>query len=103
MGNWTVHHAPWSAHEQTINKVTWAHPKFGQILASCSDDTSVEIWEEQDSLSGLQPKWHKRTTLPEPTKPIKDVAFCPSHLGLKIAAACMDGICYVYTCNDIMK
>jgi WD40 repeat protein len=48
----TIRYQPWSAHEQTINKICWGHPRFGQILASCSDDASVEIWEEQDSVAG---------------------------------------------------
>ena len=50
-GKW-VAHKPWLAHEQTINKLAWAHPRFGQIIASCSDDTSVKIWEEQDTMAG---------------------------------------------------
>ena len=28
-------------------KVTWAHPEFGQVLATCSFDRSVAVWEEQ--------------------------------------------------------
>lgn len=102
-GQWTIRHLPWSAHEQTINKLCWAHPRFGQIIASCSDDTSVEIWEELDAISGSQPKWHKRATLSDARKPIKDVAFCPCHLGLKLACAGMDGRVYVYEAQDIMN
>jgi hypothetical protein len=26
--------------------ISWAHPEFGQILASCSEDRSVHIHEE---------------------------------------------------------
>jgi nucleoporin SEH1 len=93
----------WSAHEQTINKLSWAHPRFGQVLASCSDDTSAEIWEEQDTLSGVDPKWHGRAKLSDAKKPIKDVAFAPAHLGLKLALACMDGKVYVYEALDVMN
>lgn len=32
----------------SIWKVQWAHPEFGQVLASCSYDRSVRIWEEQE-------------------------------------------------------
>ena len=28
-------------------KVTWAHPEFGQVLASCSFDRTAAVWEEQ--------------------------------------------------------
>jgi len=102
-GKFTIRHPPWSAHEQTINKLCWGHPRFGQILASCSDDASVEIWEEQDSVAGTVAKWHKRATLSDARKPIKDIAFCPNHLGLKIALACMDGRVYIYEAHDVTR
>lgn len=28
-------------------EVSWAHPKFGSILASCSYDRKVIIWKEE--------------------------------------------------------
>lgn len=34
-------------HSGSVWKVTWAHPEFGQVLASCSFDRTVAIWEEQ--------------------------------------------------------
>lgn len=27
-------------------RVTWAHPEFGQVLASCSFDRTAAVWEE---------------------------------------------------------
>jgi len=33
-------------HEGPVWQVTWAHPKFGNILASCSYDCKVIIWKE---------------------------------------------------------
>jgi len=27
-------------------KVTWAHPEFGQVLATCSFDRTAAVWEE---------------------------------------------------------
>jgi nucleoporin SEH1 len=36
------------AHDCSILKVCWGHPEYGQIIASCSFDRSVRIWEEQD-------------------------------------------------------
>lgn len=26
--------------------MTWAHPEFGQVLASCSFDRTAAVWEE---------------------------------------------------------
>jgi len=36
----------WKAHNGPVLKVQWAHPEFGQVLASCSEDHTCNIWEE---------------------------------------------------------
>lgn len=36
------------AHEGSVLKVSWAHPEFGQVIATCSFDRTVRIWEEQE-------------------------------------------------------
>ncbi len=28
-------------------RVTWAHPEFGEVLATCSFDRTTAVWEEQ--------------------------------------------------------
>lgn len=33
--------APRSAHSAPVNRVSWAHPEFGQIVSSCSNDKTV--------------------------------------------------------------
>ena len=38
------------AHVDTIWRLSWAHPEFGQLIASCSEDKMVNIWEEQGNL-----------------------------------------------------
>lgn len=35
------------AHDASVLRVAWAHPEFGQVLATCSVDRIVRIWEEQ--------------------------------------------------------
>jgi hypothetical protein len=45
-GEWTVTYKS-KAHGGPINKVAWAHPEFGQVLATCSSDRQVNIHEEQ--------------------------------------------------------
>lgn len=76
-----------------VNKVTWAHPQFGSIIASCSADRNVVVWEEQDKIDGqsanmsqTQAVWRMQATLTNSGKEIKDIAFAPSHLGLQLAA-----------------
>lgn len=36
----------WKAHHGSVWKVTWAHPEFGQVIATCSFDRTAAIWEE---------------------------------------------------------
>lgn len=36
------------AHDASIGKVIWGPPEHGQILATCSYDRHVRIWEEQE-------------------------------------------------------
>lgn len=64
----------WSAHQASVWKVTWAHPEFGQIIASCSFDRTVSIWEDQGVLyhrqaeaqaPSLDPAANVRSALPE--------------------------------------
>ena len=38
--------ADWKTHSGSVWKVNWAHPEFGQILATCSFDRTAAIWEE---------------------------------------------------------
>ena len=43
--NWHLT-ASWKAHSGSVWKVTWAHPEFGQVLATCSFDRTAAVWEE---------------------------------------------------------
>ena len=45
-GKWVLQ-AELEGHTGSVWKVCWAHPVYGQgILASCSADKTVKIWEE---------------------------------------------------------
>lgn len=60
---WLVYILIIQTHSGSVWKVTWAHPEFGQVLASCSFDRTVAIWEEQgkkDILRWLIRNVHKR-------------------------------------------
>ncbi|ODV81991.1 WD40 repeat-like protein [Suhomyces tanzawaensis NRRL Y-17324] len=90
----------WKAHDSSITKVLWAHPEFSssKILASCSFDRTVKIWQEQpDELHGSGRRWIKLATLAiESFGPIYDVVFAPNHLGLKLGCVGSDGIFRIY-------
>jgi protein transport protein SEC13 len=36
----------WCSHEGPVWQVTWAHPKFGNLIASSSYDRKVFVWKE---------------------------------------------------------
>jgi len=74
-------------------QVSWAHPKFGVLLGSCSFDGSVLIHRE------TRPRdWslmYSNTTLHESS--VNGLAFAPHEFGLLLAAASSDGKVSVLT------
>lgn len=108
------------AHQSSIWRLSWAHPEFGQLLASCSEDRTTCIWEEQESIGGggeyikkndrttggrqaIGQRWQMKTTLSESRKSVNDVEFAPRHLGLKIATASADGFVRIYEAPDVFS
>ena len=43
------HIRPHHRHSGAVWQVCWAHPKFGNIIASCSYDKRVMIWKEEQN------------------------------------------------------
>jgi len=43
-GQW-IKSASWKKHGGAVWKVRFAHPEFGQVLATCSFDNSVHIYD----------------------------------------------------------
>jgi protein transport protein SEC13 len=74
-------------HEGPVWQVSWAHPKYGVLLASCSFDGSVLIHREQRP--GEWTVLHAARNLHDSS--VNGVAFAPQELGLMVAAASSDG------------
>uniref|UniRef100_A0A8D1FTU3 Nucleoporin SEH1 n=2 Tax=Sus scrofa TaxID=9823 RepID=A0A8D1FTU3_PIG len=96
-----------TTHSGSVWRVTWAHPEFGQVLASCSFDRTAAVWEEivgesNDKLRG-QSHWVKRTTLVDSRTSVTDVKFAPKHMGLMLATCSADGIVRIYEAPDVMN
>ncbi|POI31777.1 hypothetical protein CIB84_004472 [Bambusicola thoracicus] len=94
-------------HSGSVWRVTWAHPEFGQVLASCSFDRTAAVWEEivgesNDKLRG-QSHWVKRTTLVDSRTSVTDVKFAPKHMGLMLATCSADGVVRIYEAPDVMN
>jgi len=103
-----------TAHDAEVRKVKWAHPDFGSIIATCSYDKSVIIWEEPKLnytlVNGvLQPKenennsWIYKTKLLDSKESIEDIKFAPRFMGLMLATASAEGIFRIYEAPDIMN
>jgi len=72
-------------HDGPVWQLAWAHPEFGNILASCSYDRQVFVWKEHVAAQwGLVHKYigHEGS--------VNAVAFAPREYGLKLACASSD-------------
>ena len=98
------------AHQGSVWKLAWAHPEFGQVLASCSFDNTVKIWEEQDGASSNADgggsstlPWVMRYKCVDSRVSVNDIKFAPQHLGLKLATVSDDGYVRIYEADDVMN
>jgi nucleoporin SEH1 len=102
-GQWVLNDS-WKAHDCSVVKVKWAHPEFGEVIASCSFDRSVRIWEEQETgihkdfflicfvgclnnaveTKGDGRRWQEKARLVDSRGSVHDIEFAPPHLGLKL-------------------
>jgi protein transport protein SEC13 len=64
------------SHDGAIWSLSWAHPKFGTLLASCSYSGQILIWRE--SPAGSWTQVHASTTH---TASVNMVAWAPHELG----------------------
>jgi nucleoporin SEH1 len=98
----------WTAHQGPVWKLQWAHPQYGRILASCSFDRTVAIWEELNhesstsdtSLQHLRKSNWKLRTRRDSQEPVYDIAFAPRSLGLQLATVSGDGYVRIYKPDD---
>jgi WD40 repeat protein len=93
-----------SGHNAAVLRLSWAHPQFGQVLASCSLDSSVCIWEERESVDDFGgtkvADWAKRAILTNFADGVHDVEFAPRHCGLELAAGSADGAVRIFGVDE---
>ncbi|TMW68875.1 hypothetical protein Poli38472_001031 [Pythium oligandrum] len=75
-----------TGHEGPVWQVSWAHPKFGVLLASCSYDGKVIIFKEQ-SLN----QWTQAYVHAFHEASVNSIAWAPHEYGLSLACASADG------------
>lgn len=98
-------------HEGPVWQVSWAHPKFGNILASCSYDGKVFVWRQGATQSagpnqGAVPvapsnsSWQKIKEHTLHNASVNSIAWAPHELGAPmLACASSDGKVSVLTFN----
>ncbi|CAD7091048.1 unnamed protein product [Hermetia illucens] len=79
-------------HGGPVWQVAWAHPKYGNILASCSYDRKVIIWKESGD-------WVKLYEYGNHDSSVNSVAWAPADYGLILACGSSDGSISILTCN----
>uniref|UniRef100_A0A8C5W5H4 Protein SEC13 homolog n=1 Tax=Microcebus murinus TaxID=30608 RepID=A0A8C5W5H4_MICMU len=72
-------------HEGPVWQVAWAHPMYGNILASCSYDRKVIIWKEENGT------WEKTHEHSGHDSSVNSVCWAPHHYGLILACGSSDG------------
>jgi len=107
-GEW-ICTADWKTHSGSICKVTWAHPEFGQVIATCSFDRTALVFEEQVGFVNTADnpdrasQWIQIASLVDSSNSVTDIKFSPKHLGLLLAMCYKDGVVRIYEAPDVMN
>uniref|UniRef100_A0A0A9W586 Protein SEC13 homolog n=1 Tax=Lygus hesperus TaxID=30085 RepID=A0A0A9W586_LYGHE len=80
-------------HYGPVWQVSWAHPKFGNIIASCSYDRKVIIWKENQ-------EWTKIYEYSNHDASVNSVKFGPHEYGLILACGSSDGAFSIISLNQ---
>lgn len=67
-------------------KVSWSHPGFGSLLASCGFDKKIIIWKESSPN-----KWDKIYEYNEHKNSVNTICFAPFEYGLILLGGSSDG------------
>lgn len=85
-------------HDGPVWQVAWAHPKFGNVLASCSYDGKVYVWKETQT--NVWSRISEFTLAPQGSVnagSVNAISWAPHACGLVLAAACSDGHLCIFT------
>ena len=73
------------SHEGPVWQLAWAHPRYGQILASCSYDRKVILWREEHG------SWSQLYIHSQHDSSVNSVQWSPYEHGLVLACGSSDG------------
>jgi nucleoporin SEH1 len=101
-GEWKMV-AEWQAHRGSVTMLSWGHPEFGSLIATCGADHEAKIWEERTNATSAASRWTAKAQLTESRKAVSCVEFAPRHFGLKLATGSSDGCVRIYEAVDVMN
>ncbi|KAG0141698.1 hypothetical protein CROQUDRAFT_663479 [Cronartium quercuum f. sp. fusiforme G11] len=87
-------------HDGPVWQVSWAHPKFGSILASCSYDGKIFVWRENVGNNNRTSSWEKIKEHTLHSASVNSIAWAPHEYGPILACASSDGKVSVLTFKD---
>jgi len=90
-----THLADLKGHEGPVWQVAWAHPKFGNIIASGSYDRRVLVWKETAANA-----WSNIYQYSGHELSVNSIAWAPHEFGLCLACASSDGTVSVHTYKE---
>ena len=93
----------WQAHRGSVAKLSWGHPEYGSLIATCGSDHEAKIWEERLNSGNTASRWIAKAQLTEARKAVSCIEFAPRHYGLKIATGSADGCVRIYEAVDVMN
>ncbi|MBW0465081.1 hypothetical protein O181_004796 [Austropuccinia psidii MF-1] len=91
-------------HDGPVWQVSWAHPKFGSILASCSYDGKIFVWRDNStnnpSSNQTQSTWEKIKEHTLHSASVNSISWAPHEYGPILACASSDGKVSVLSFKD---
>jgi len=93
--DWRLQQELHHQHHGSIQRISWAHPKFGDIIASCASDYNIHVFVSTGSTFAY------KTQLSKPKDIIRDCQFAPEHYRLALASASADGTVQFWEAEDI--
>lgn len=79
------------SHYNSINDISWSHPKFGNYIASCGNDNSIIIWKETSKNN-----FEKIISFSKHNDKITSIEFAPFEYGLILLCSSLDSLISIY-------
>ncbi|CAM6091967.1 unnamed protein product [Calypogeia fissa] len=92
----------WKAHQGVVLKLVWAPSEYGDVLACCSTDGVISVWEEVEEREKPL-EWRLCRQFTGNGVPVLDVQFGSCATGLKLVAAGGDGYLRVYEASNVLE